>query len=102
MRARIYMRPKPATQSGRATAGEWMLDWQTPHREVNDALMGWWGSGNTQGQVTLRFDTREQAIAYADKHGIEYQVEQPPAPKPLKPKAYADNFRYGRAENWTH
>ena len=102
MRARIYMRPKPATQSGRATAGEWLLDWQTPERAVNDPMMGWWGSADTSGQVRLRFDTREQAVAYADKHGIEYQIEQAPAAKPLKPKAYADNFRYGRAENWTH
>jgi hypothetical protein len=102
MRARIYMRPKPATQSGRATAGEWLLDWQTPERPVNDALMGWAGSANTSGQVRLRFDTSEQAVAYAEKHGVEYQVEPPPAPKPIKPKAYADNFRYGRSENWTH
>lgn len=102
MRARIYTRPKPATQSGRATAGEWLLDWQTPERQVNDALMGWWGSANTSGQVRLRFDTREQAIAYAEKHAIDYQIEEPVPPKPIKPKAYADNFRYGRTENWTH
>ena len=102
MRARIYSRPRPTTQSGRATAGEWLLDWQTAHREVNDPLMGWWGGGNTAGQVCLRFETREQAIAYAEKHGIDYQVENPPVAKPIKPKAYADNFRYGRAENWTH
>ena len=102
MRARIFQRPKTATQSGTAGAGDWVLDWQTPHREVNEPLMGWWGSGDTQGQVRLRFDTCEQAVGYAQKNGIEYQVEHPPARKPIKPKAYADNFRYGRVENWTH
>ena len=102
MRARIYQRPKPATQSGRATGGEWLLDFQTEQRQVNDPLMGWWGSANTSGQVKLRFDSSEQAVAYAEKHGLDYQVEQPPAPKPIKPKAYADNFKYGRPENWTH
>ena len=101
MRARIFMRPKTATQSGTAGAGEWVLDWQT-QREVNEPLMGWWGSTSTQGQVRLVFDSCEQAIAYARKNGIDYQVEQPPAKKPIKPKAYADNFRYGRSENWTH
>ena len=64
--------------------------------------MGWWGSDFTQGQVILKFDTCEQAVAYADANGIAYQVEQPPAKNPIKPKVYADNFRYGRAENWTH
>ena len=101
MRARIFMRPKTATQSGPATAGVWMLDWQ-PQKEVTEPLMGWWGSNSTQGQVMLKFDTREQAVAYAEANGIEYQIEQPPAKHPIKPKAYADNFKYGRAENWTH
>ncbi len=102
MRARIYMRPKTATQSGLAVAGEWVLDWQSPARPVNDPLLGWWGSDSTQGQVRLQFDAREEAVAYAEKNGIEYQVELPPERKPMKPKAYADNFRYGRTENWTH
>jgi hypothetical protein len=102
MRARIFNRPKAATQSGTAGTGEWVLDWQTPHREVNEPLMGWWGGGNTQGQVRLAFGSCEQAIAYAKQNGIDYQVEQPPPKKPIKPKAYADNFRYGRSQNWTH
>lgn len=102
MRARIFMRPKTATQSGVAGAGEWVLDWQSPQREVNEPLMGWWGSGSTQGQVRLAFDSCELAVGYAKANGIEYQVEQPPMKRAIKPKAYADNFRYGRSENWTH
>jgi hypothetical protein len=102
MRARIYQRPKTATQSGTAGAGNWVLDWQTPHREVNEPLMGWWGSGNTQGQVRLQFDTCEQALAYARENEIDCQIEHAPPKKAMKPKAYADNFRYGRVENWTH
>ncbi|HEX2942118.1 MAG TPA: oxidoreductase, partial [Rhodopila sp.] len=33
--------------------------------------------------------------------GIDYEIELPQARR-VKPKAYADNFRYGRIENWTH
>lgn len=102
VRARIFQRPKTATQSGTAGAGNWVLDWHSQEREVNDPLTGWWGSHNTQGQVRLRFDTREDAVAYAEANGLAYDVEVPPATRPIKPKAYADNFRYGRAENWTH
>jgi hypothetical protein len=66
-----------------------------------DPLMGWVGSADTQAQVHLHFDTQEEAIAYAKRHGIEYDLELPPVHR-FKPKAYADNFRYGRLENWTH
>jgi kynureninase len=101
MRARIYKRPKTATQSGPA-AGVWVLDYAADQRERNDPLMGWWGGTATQGQVRLRFESQETAVAYAESNGIAYDVEVEPAGKAIKPKIYADNFRYGRVENWTH
>ena len=63
--------------------------------------MGWSGGGDTQAQVSLRFDSREEAIAFAERNDIPYDIELPP-PRRHKPKAYADNFKYGRSENWTH
>jgi len=101
LRVRIFMRPKTAMQSGTAGAGNWVLEFG-PSKEVNDPLMGWWGQGDTRGQVRLRFDSRDDAVAYAGKHGYECDVEIPPAQGPHKPKSYADNFRYGRTDNWTH
>ena len=65
MRARIVQRPKTATQSGVARAGDWVLDYQPTVREVNDPLMGWWGGGDTQEQVRLAFGTQAEAVAYA-------------------------------------
>ncbi len=102
MRARIFQRPKTAMQSGVAGTENWVLDFAPTRPEVNDPLMGWWGRGDTHGQVLLRFDSQAQAVAYADANAIPYDVEIPPAPVKHKPKAYADNFRYGRSENWTH
>ena len=102
MRARIFQRPKAATQSGTAGTENWVLVFQPSDRERNDPLMGWWGSNDTLNQVQLRFDTPGEAIAYAGQHGIPYDLETPPATRPIKPKVYADNFRYCRAENWTH
>ena len=102
MRARIFQRPQTATQSGLAGVGNWVFEFQPTDREVNDPLMGWWGSRNTEGQVRLRFDTKEEAVAFADANGVSYDLELPPPTKPPKPKAYADNFRYNRVENWTH
>jgi hypothetical protein len=101
MRARIYQPPKTAMQSGWAGTHEWMLEYEPASPRRADPLMGWIGSNDTQAQVKLTFATREEAVAYADKHGITYDLELP-QPRRIKPKAYADNFRYGRFENWTH
>jgi hypothetical protein len=40
-------------------------------------------------------------VAYADRAGLQYEVELP-QDRRVRPKAYADNFRWGRVENWTH
>ena len=45
--------------------------------------------------------SRDDALAYADRNGIAYDLELPQARR-VRPKAYADNFRYGRIDNWTH
>jgi hypothetical protein len=101
MRARIFQPPKTAMQSGWAKTHQWVLEFLPTSAKRPDALMGWVGGADTQTQVRLIFETREEAIAYADRAGLAYDVEIPHARK-FKPKAYADNFRYGRMENWTH
>ena len=99
--ARIYQQPKTAMQSGMAGTQEWVLDFEPSEPRRADPLMGWIGSADTQTQVRLRFDSREEAVAFAERQGFAYQVELP-RPRRVRPKAYADNFRFGRYENWTH
>jgi hypothetical protein len=101
MRARIFQQPKTAMQSGQAGTQEWVLQWEPDVRERQDALMGWYGGAATQTQVTLRFATQDEALAYASRNGIDYDLELPPV-RVRAPKVYADNFKYGRIENWTH
>ena len=101
MRARIFQPPKTAMQSGTAGTHSWVLDFEPADRRRADPLMGWIGSADTQAQVMLRFATREEAVAYAEREGIAYEIELPHS-RAVKPKAYADNFRFGRMENWTH
>ncbi len=102
MRARIYQPPKNAMQSGWARTKRWVLEWESATPRRADPLMGWIGAGDTQSQVRLCFDTREEAEAYAQANGFAYDVEEPKARPALQPKVYADNFRFGRRENWTH
>ncbi len=101
MRARIYQRPKSAMQSGWAGTQEWVLEFEQAEPRKPDPLMGWIGSADTLAQVTLFFPTQEEAVAYAEKRALPYDLELQPK-RHIKPKAYADNFRFGRKENWTH
>lgn len=92
MPARIYQRPKNAMQSGKALLDEWILEFAPAEARRADPLMGWAGSGDTQSQVTLQFASRDEALAYAQRHGIAATVHATP-PRRLKLQAYADNFR---------
>jgi hypothetical protein len=92
MQARIFQRPKNAMQSGKALTDQWVLDFVPAEAARPDPLMGWPGSGDTRRQVQLRFAAREDAVAYAEKHGIAAVVHETP-PHRLKLQAYADNFR---------
>ena len=53
------------------------------------------------GQVRLRFATREEAVAYAQRHGIAFEVSADSQHKTIV-KAYADNFAFHRKQPWTH
>jgi hypothetical protein len=52
-------------------------------------------------EVSLDFDTREEAVNYAKAHSIPYQLFEPHLPAP-KVKSYSDNFRFDRKIPWTH
>ena len=93
--ARIYRPTKTAMQSGRAQTRKWILEYEpaTPRRP--DPLMGWASAEDTLNEVQLRFDTRDEAVAFAERLGLDYTVIAP-QDAAEKPKSYADNFRYDR------
>lgn len=93
--ARIYQPTKTAMQSGRGRTKRWVLDYEQATRRLPDPLMGWTSAADTLNQVSLRFATLEEAIAFAKKEGLDYAVI-PSHQRSPKPKAYADNFRYDR------
>lgn len=90
--ARIYQRSKNAMQSGRARAGEWVLEYEPAEAKRPDPLTGWAGSGDTRGQVRLVFPSLDAARAYADAEGLASTVV-PAAEKKLRIRTYAENFR---------
>jgi hypothetical protein len=90
--ARISELERKTTQSGKANAGKWLLEFERREPLRPDPLTGWNGSGDTNPQVRLNFASKEAAIAYCAKHNLAYHIIEA-APVKLKIQAYADNFR---------
>ena len=101
MQVRIYQPPKTAMQSGRAKADRWLLEFEPESPRQVEPLMGWTSSRDTKGQLRLWFDSKDEAVAYAQSKGYMYSVEEPRQRK-LRAKSYAANFSNDRPLRWTH
>jgi hypothetical protein len=101
MPARIYKPSKTAMQSGFANTKAWVLDFEPEAPRQVEPLMGWTSSGDMRQQLRLRFDSKEEAVAYCERRSIPYQVTEN---VPLKRRimSYADNFSFKRRDAWTH
>lgn len=103
MRARIYQPARNAMQSGMGKAKSWILEFAPASAREIDPLMGWTSSDDTQTQVRLSFETREAAEAYAQSKGLEVELREPKARKPvIRPRGYGENFATDRRSAWTH
>lgn len=101
MLARIFRPAKSAMQSGTAKTKDWVLEFEPASARVQDPLMGWTSTTDMDGQLRLQFDSKDLAVAYAQAHGIPFQLVEPKERSKII-KAYADNFAAGRRQPWTH
>jgi len=101
MTARIYRPAKTAMQSGCANTKDWLLEFEPEEARTVEPLMGWTSSGDMKQQLRLHFATKDEAVAYCERHGIAYQVSEP---KPVERRvmSYSDNFAFNRRDAWTH
>jgi hypothetical protein len=90
--ARISEIGRRTTQSGKANAGLWQLEFERQQPLRPDPLTGWNGSGDTNTQVRITFKSCEEAIEFARRKGFQYHLVPTP-PVKMKIQAYADNFR---------
>ena len=95
MDVRIYRPAKTAMQSGAGNTKRWVMEFEPGAPKITDPLMGWTGSADTLGQVRLRFAGRGEAVAFAERHSLEYRVDEP-RERTVTPKSYAANFRHDR------
>jgi hypothetical protein len=103
MLAKIYQPSRSAMQSGQAKTRRWVLEFVPADAKWIDPLMGWTGSDDMNSQVRLWFDSREEAVAYADRYGIAHEVFEPKKRRHiLRQNGYGDNFATARRMAWTH
>ncbi|MCJ7529289.1 MAG: ETC complex I subunit [Methyloceanibacter sp.] len=101
MAARIYKPAKTAMQQGLAGTRDWVLEYEPEKPRVIEPLMGWTSSAETKPQVRMSFASKEEAVAFATRQGIAFRLEEPQKTG-LRPKSYAENFKFGRPDRWTH
>ena len=75
------------------------MDWDPlarGHRWENP-LMGWQSSADAMQGTNIKFKSKENAIAFAQKQGYEYYVQEPQERRFVS-KAYANNFLHEAGE----
>ena len=103
MRARIYKPSRTAMSSGTAKTHQWVLEFDQSDARSLDPLMGWTSSADTQTQVKLCFDSKEEALEYVRNKGIDAIVSEPKKRKAnIRPRGYGENFATDRKTVWTH
>jgi len=89
-KAFIYRPAKTSMQSGKGKTKNWLLKFEDTKSGINP-LMGWESSTNTLSELNLEFSSKEEAIKYAKKNNINYELIEPKGRKIIK-KSYSDNF----------
>ena len=89
-KAKIYIPNKSPMQSGLGKTDKWILEYET-NDPTSNPLMGWESSNDTLGELKLEFSSKENALKYAKKMKIDYEIIEPKKRKTVK-KSYADNF----------
>tara|TARA_B100001057_G_scaffold480945_1_gene554384 strand:+ start:40 stop:324 length:285 start_codon:yes stop_codon:yes gene_type:complete len=89
-KAKIYKPTKTSMQSGVGKTKKWILEYIDESTTINP-LMGWESSTNMLSEIKLFFDTKDQAIEYANKKKIEYTIIENNQ-RPFVKKSYTDNF----------
>ena len=101
MSVRIFQPARSATTSGQGKTKHWVLQFTPESPRPIDPLMGWTGQTDTSAQVRMTFDTREEAVEYARRHGLAYTVEDAQK-RAHRPRGYGDNFSPDRRVPWSH
>lgn len=91
---RIFVPARNAMQSGTFNTRRWRMEFDERERWENP-LMGWTSTGDPLSNTEVNFHSKEDAIAFCEKNGWAWFVEEEKVPIPRK-KSYGANFSWDR------
>ena len=89
-KAKIYKPTKTSMQSGKRKTKSWILEFETSDNDINP-FTGLESSRDTMSEVKLEFNTKEEALNYANTNKIDFDLIEPQRRSIIK-KSYTDNF----------
>lgn len=96
---RIYKEAKYATQNGDRNTDFWKLEWDIlgkGNRWEND-LTGYQSTADYMQATRMNFDTKDEAVRFAESNGWDYYITEPKVNKRrFKKKEYAANFYHSK------
>ncbi|TRY66136.1 hypothetical protein DNTS_008712 [Danionella cerebrum] len=93
-KVRIFVPARNTMQSGVRNTQKWKIDFDTRERWENP-LMGWASTADPLSNMVLTFNSKEDAIAFAEKNGWSYDITEKRVPKP-RVKSYGANFSWDK------
>uniref|UniRef100_A0A7M4G1V4 NADH dehydrogenase [ubiquinone] iron-sulfur protein 4, mitochondrial n=1 Tax=Crocodylus porosus TaxID=8502 RepID=A0A7M4G1V4_CROPO len=106
-KVQIFVPARNAMQAGVNNTKKWKMEFDTRERWENP-LMGWASTNENRryhhlwpnradpmSNMVLTFSTKEDAIAFAEKNGWSYTLQERRIPKP-KSKSYGANFSWNK------
>jgi hypothetical protein len=87
----VIFKPAKSAMTSGARRKPWLLEFEPQSGPFIEPLMGWTGSSDPLAHMQLGFTSREAAIAYAERQGLEYEVRGPAGADRLRaPERRAD------------
>eukprot|EP01116_Phalansterium_solitarium_P004343 TRINITY_DN15334_c0_g1_i1.p1 TRINITY_DN15334_c0_g1~~TRINITY_DN15334_c0_g1_i1.p1 ORF type:complete len:185 (-),score=8.68 TRINITY_DN15334_c0_g1_i1:108-593(-) len=81
-------------QAGSRGADEWRIEFNREDKVTYD-LMGWTGTADPLTYVRMDFPTKDDAVRFAERNGLNFVVEKDPNEGVVKKRrSYADNFKF--------
>jgi len=92
--ARICIPARTAMQSGTYGTRRWKIEFDVRERWENP-LMGWSSTGDPLSNTEVFFSSKDDAVAFCEKNGWEFFIEEPKEVKRIK-KSYGANFSWNK------
>merc|ERR1712227_515480 len=97
---RIFIPARNAMQSGNFKTNNWRIEFDTRERWESPLTLGWTSSADPLSNMTVDFSSKEAAMAFCEKNGWAYQVEERQQATPKK-KSYGLNYHWNKRSRTT-